>query len=372
MRAIALAVPVMVAACSAPPDRAGEPAQDEATNVPKGRSNARFVVPAGYVGTPFGLMHSSCLVRAAEDERVVLTEDRIEGPDGSSRPMPACEHPALDFEGHTIVLPRARGGLSQTAGQPSVDLAFPTPLMAMAGVASARNAILGFRSTFTVPNPPLQQFQSDPMPQYVALYPALELADGTLMKPAVQWSFPIDELDPAPLNQWSANTWLCCSGSGGSVAFGTSFVVEPGQSITTILNAGGQALGGTIDWTAQITGSNKTAMLTLDPGARTAALAAYGGALEFFGLSKCQELPNSSSVSFKTEVGGAGTTLDFGAQYGSTPLKSKCHFAVEAGAHLVTLSWQNRPTTAPDGGTSPSCTPPSIPVDGICLPRGFF
>lgn len=323
--------------------------QEDGANVAE--ESPRFVFPRDYVPTPFGLMHEACVISVATDERVFIEEERIERADGSSRPMPACGHPAFDYEGLPIVLPHV-GYVPPHGNDSPLQLdGLPLSAIVMAGAASPKNSLDGFTATIQVPQPPLAAFQKDASAKYISLYPALETTGGNLLNAAVQWSFPGDNTAAAPANEWSANSWNCCT-AGGSAAVGAPIKVSPGQSVNTIINCENQKLSGSeacTNWRVQIAGDPNT---TLHTGFKTAPVTAYGGVMELGGITKCEELPNSPSTSF-TNIKAADTTnakgtFNFAAEYGSSPLKAKCNFAVEAGNAMVKLSWQNRP--AADAG----------------------
>src|SRR4051794_422351 len=99
----ALVLAFLVVACaSAPPP--------EATRTTEGSSNALVGmpgtglpsgVPHGYLATPAGYMHPSCLHHIARNE-TVGADGQIQASDGSTRARPSCGYPRYDMKGNLV------------------------------------------------------------------------------------------------------------------------------------------------------------------------------------------------------------------------------------------------------------------------------
>jgi hypothetical protein len=271
-------------------------------------------VPANYVVTPNGYFHPDC-VQEVSDEEIVRTEEavgRIERIDGTAaREIPACAHRRYDVRGELVV----EGEAAATSSGP--DARKPT----ISGwVESANSTAIGpasyLHAQWNIPPAPASHAG-----QTIYFFPGLETASSsstTILQPVLGWNAG------GGIAGWSLASWNCCK-SGTTQHSG--FIPAPGSTVSG--DIGGTSCTNGVcshwqvvsyDWSSQ----RSTTLNTSAFGLQMNWL--FGGVLEAYGVSACNELPSS--------------TVTFSAFYVNNA----------NGTHVATPAWRHDV-----GSPSPSC-----------------
>lgn len=263
--------------------------------------NRAPAAPKGYVRTPHGLVHQSCV-------RTILAGERINGnglithADNTHEQLPPCSHPRLDALTLVPVLTPIGGN---PAGGQWVEWAqWPAP-----------GNLGGLSATFTVPAPPTLDGA------LIYFFPGIEGVSGgntTILQAVLQHgtsdAFPDN-------NGWTAASWYCCP--QGFTTHSVSIAVSPGDTITgTIMATCGDACpgnpsapcsGNTCNWSVVTSASTSPPSLpvTLQADAVNGVFQlALGGALEEYLLTNCQQLPASPMTFTNVTVNGQNGPLN--------------------------------------------------------------
>src|ERR1700730_2616711 len=60
-------------------------------------------VPQGYVITPFGYFHPSCVNHLAQRDKLLPEQRVIQHPNGTTQPMPVCAYPHYRADGEAVM-----------------------------------------------------------------------------------------------------------------------------------------------------------------------------------------------------------------------------------------------------------------------------
>ena len=255
-------------------------------------------VPAGYVVTPYGYFHPSCVQQLDTSEQL-RQDGSVLRADGSIRQVEACTHPAFLRDG-TRVEPTDEA--NRMVREPSTYNGYLQLISAT--TSSGANKLT---ATFTVPANP-----SSVSGQTVYFFPGLEDAQDvvTILQPVLGWG--ASGSNP----NWSIASWNCCK--SGSTYVGNFVNVNAGDKIYgEMVNTSGQTWEVyTKDMTQK---SLKTATLKTQSWGQTFDWI-FAGALETYGISSCNQFPASGPIQFgniKTYIGGSVVSPSWGITSGS-------------------------------------------------------
>jgi hypothetical protein len=230
-------------------------------------------VPPGFVPTPHGWFHPSCVVEVRKGER--LREDFVEAADGSRRALGRCAHPSYD--------PRGAERLPQPTPPPYIDQGWIEAAETRAG------AIEWLSATWTVPLDPAVAGS-----QTVYLFPGIVplATNDTILQPVLGWN-ALDD------HRWTIASWNCCR--NGNALHSELLDVPAGADVTGTVAGSGCASDTGVCSTWRIETAATTGGVTaLDTDSYGEALdRTFAGALEVYSVGECGQLPTSGSVTFR-------------------------------------------------------------------------
>lgn len=302
--------------------------QQTAPNVPPDAGpNRPANVPDGYVITPFGFFHPSCVQSLAKGEHL-LPDGRIEHADGIvAEAAAACTHP------HYMQGRNPAGG---TANALLLQKNVPSAINgwvenANITTGSAQKTYGALVVTWKVPDRPLADDG-----QVLFYFPGFEDINNTesILQPVLEWY----------QDQWTIASWNCCLNgiATSSLAVSVRSGDELYGSITSTCAPGTLACP---TWNVLIldltTGESTT--LSDTPSEGQIFNWAFGGVLEAYYPTTCGDYPLDRRVSFDN--------MALFDQYMRPVLRPKwsvavditdmpqCHYAVKPSAHAVTLDY---------------------------------
>ncbi len=273
-------------------------------------------VPAGYVATPVGYFHPSCLVHVNGNE-TLGTNGTIVAQTGKARATSVCSYPHFDAAGKPTIA-AAAGRMNYAPGiggaQPAVKpdtLPVVKPLDAEADVEGWS---LAQYSTF---NPGVSRLQTSwvvpPTPaqagQVLFFFPGTETLDGkdggTILQPVLAYENA----------QWFVQSWNCCEG-GGNAEYGDSVPVNPGDTILGT-NTGTSCHSDTgicDNWHIETKDERTGQASEFD----TSSFGhphdwIFGGVLEVYSLTSCDQVPTTGQLTYDnfaiSDINGNGINV---------------------------------------------------------------
>jgi hypothetical protein len=234
-------------------------------------------IPAGYVVTPSGYFHPSCVKELAEGESLEEGGGVVRHADGMLEVIPDCEYPHYNARGEA-----AGPGVAEATSQ------FIQHSYIEAAGVSAATQYSELNVTWTVPPPP---FSNDG--QVLYFFPALDQTNPviSILQPVLEWYS----------GQWSIASWNCCV--SGTTWHSTIVNVNAGDTIYGSMksNCAGGALScatWNITTTDKTSGSSTT--LSNTPNNGQSFNWAFAGALEVYNISQCSDYPPNAGIAFST------------------------------------------------------------------------
>lgn len=306
-------------------------AADTAT-VPSPRAIADFDasqrpqdVPADYVVTPNGFFAPSC-VQAVHDGEKLHADGRIEAVDGSIRKPATCTQPHFRFDG-TRVNPNG------SFAMPAIHARANPTINGWVEDANYESSVnIGkIVATWTVPKTPTSQTgQTD------YFFPGLEQNDSnpeSILQPVLGYGAFSGTV-------WTLSSWNCCV--SGTTYYSGPINVNVGDKILGTTACAAKNSCGTWAITSQDVTTNKSTTLKTDPYGNL--LWVFGGVMEVYGVSSCNELPASSPLTYSgiavyntsfTQISNPPWGKDYPIGSG-TP---QCSYNVSTSASSVSLSY---------------------------------
>lgn len=232
-------------------------------------------VPQGYVITPFGYFHPSCVVQLAEGDDLRTAEKTIRHTDGTTSPMHVCEFPHFRADGEKVV------GDERNIKDPDITHAWVE-------WASVTNTTSYGRLYAEFAVPPMPTSKDG---QTLYYFPGLEDINDvvTILQPVLGWNAYYT-------NAWGIASWNCCES-------GTTYVSTPQPS-----NPGDNILGYIFDTCASGTltcGTWDVVTWDLQNGKFTQLLNtsnfgqtfnwAFGGVMEVYNIIQCTDYPSNGN-----------------------------------------------------------------------------
>jgi hypothetical protein len=236
-------------------------------------------VPDGYVITPFGYFHPSCVRQVTEGENLVADGLVIQHADGSIEKVPACEYPRYTASGEIV-----------TAG------AHP-PAISHSWIESAdattSTSYGGLTATWTVPPAPTSNDG-----QTVYFFPGLEDINDvvSILQPVLGWNADFG-------GAWGIASWNCCP--SGITVESTPVRVKSGNEIKGTIKDGCSA--GTLScskWkvTSEDVSTGHSTTLNNTPSEGQTFNWAFAGALEVYNVAQCSDYPSNGSLTFSDVI----------------------------------------------------------------------
>jgi hypothetical protein len=235
-------------------------------------------VPKGYVITPFGYFHPSCVKHLAEGDILREDEQAIEHKDGSFDSMPACEHPHFEADGKRVAADGTDDDLPKI-GHDWIEESSTT-------TSTSFGELTG---TWKVPpGPTTNHGQTD------YFFPGLEDFKKvvTILQPVLGW-------DADFIDAWGIASWNCCE--KGTTYESSAVPVNTGDTIYGSMKDTCKA--GTLecsDWNVVTKDetSGKSTSLEKTSNFKQTFNWAFGGVLEVYNVAKCGDYPSNGSIEF--------------------------------------------------------------------------
>ena len=235
-------------------------------------------VPAGYVVTPFGYFHPSCVQSIAEGE-TLLANGQVQHSDGSVTGKTTCSYLRYAPDG-TPKLTAAKQEVPEVNGW-----------IESASVTAPTNK--SFSALYASTNVPSQPRAQDG--QVLFLFPGFEDIDEveSILQPVITWS----------AGQWTVSNWNCCL--SGITVQSTPINISPGDEIVSSITE--DCRPGTLScatWNifSFDTRTRKSTTLAKTPSDGQVFNWAFGGAVEPYYVVSCDDYPGDRHETYKVIV----------------------------------------------------------------------
>ncbi len=289
-------------------------------------------VPDGYVITPFGYFHSSCVQSLAKGERL-LVNGRIQHGDGSVEDKVAvCNYPRFTPSGILVkaaTAPRTTPQVKSPTANTSAEVNGWIEQESIT-TGSATQSYGALIAAWAVPSQPIANDG-----QVLFLYPGFEDINNTesILQPVLQWVG----------GQWAIASWNCCL---NNITTESPVVdVSPGDEIYGSITS--TCPPGTLScptWNVLSldisTGESTT--LSDTPSAGQRFNWAFAGVLEPYYVITCDDYPPNRQITFDNETFNEYLRPITNPKWGgsaNTTQTPQCNYGVKATPHAVTLRY---------------------------------
>jgi hypothetical protein len=303
------------------------------------------LAPAGFVITPHGFFHPSCVVQVAATEQQ-QPDGRILGANGVVRQTTPCGFPHYDRHGKAIA-PDAVTPVVAANSVVATDVADLPDVNGWVESSSddAHGALQWISANWQVPAAPAIQGS-----QVVYYFPGIEDINNvqTIVQPVLGWMN----------GGWSIASWNCCK--DGNVTHSALIPVSSGDQLygyTYGTNCDGN--GQCPNWTIYTQDQSNNTSTTLNSSSFGQVFNwSFGGVLEAYGIQHCAQYPANGSLSFTNivtaQVGGNAVSINWPGGNGNQ--SPNCGYTYSGGTSGVIghVTLDTTPTTmyTPNGATS--------------------
>ena len=236
-------------------------------------------VPDGYVITPFGYFHPSCVLEVAEGETLLADGHIIQRADGTLEDVPECKYPHFAVNGEIVA-----------AGATKIESPTINGWVEYASVTT-RTSYGEIVANWVVPPAP-----TSVIGQVVYFFPGMEdIKDVvSIIQPVLGWNMAYSDI-----STWSIASWNCCP--SGITDYSTPVAVNSGDVIQgTVESTCGAGTESCPTWnitTADVTSGKSTTLSKTSSEGQTFNWA-FGGVLEAYEIVQCSEYPANSQLVF--------------------------------------------------------------------------
>jgi hypothetical protein len=276
-------------------------------------------VPDGYVITPFGYFHPSCVRQLREGETLLADGRVIQHADGTIEDIPACDYPRYKANGEIV-----------TAGEP------PTINGWVESANTTTTTSYGaLTATWVVPPGPTSNNG-----QTLYFFPGLEDIDDvvSIIQPVLGWNADFG-------GAWGIASWNCCP--RGITVESSPVSVNPGHEIRGIIRSACSA--GTLScskWevTSEDVTTGQSTKLSNTPSEGQTFNWAFAGVLEAYSVVQCSDYPSNGSLTF-SDLALYDYNFDRISNPGWSPpnsspgLTPQCGYGGSVAARQVTLDY---------------------------------
>jgi hypothetical protein len=291
-------------------------------------------VPAGYVVTPFGYSHPSCVKQLAEGDTQQLDRGIIQHADRSIESIQPCSYPRYTAKGE-VIAKRETTDVASGIEPPSISHSYIEFAEAFTSTSYGELA-----AEWNVPPAPTSNDG-----QTVYFFPGMQ-DDGntiTIIQPVLGWQN----------GAWTIASWNCCYNNVS--LYSTPQTVYPGNAIEGLISS--TCAAGTIScptWnitTSVVNTSTSTQLANTSSYGQTFNWA-LGGALEVYDIAQCSDYPPNGSLTFFYEelydnsfnpIANPGWSV-VNAASGETP---QCNYGAQASGDEVTVDYGTLMTATP-------------------------
>jgi hypothetical protein len=239
-------------------------------------------VPAGYVITPFGYYHPSCVVQLAQGDELRPDQGVVRHADGATGNMQQCAYPHYRADGAAVY------GDERGVKDPDISHAWIVAEYATTGAISGTpTSSYGFLTTeWTVPPAPKSNDG-----QTLYYFNGLEEYQNvvTIVQPVLGWN-------GNGLSGWSIASWNCCY--KGTTYHATAQPVSSGDTIlgymwdTCAAGTLSCSKWDIVTWDLQ---NGKFSELDNTSSQKQTFNWAFGGVLEVYNVKQCSDYPNNAN-----------------------------------------------------------------------------
>jgi uncharacterized repeat protein (TIGR03803 family) len=290
-------------------------------------------VPDGYVITPSGYFHPSCVRHLAEGEALLADGRILRHADGTTESVPACAYPHYTARGEI-----ANGPL--TIGHSYIEYASVTTTTSYGELTA----------TWTVPPAPTSNDG-----QTVYFFPGLEDINDvvSILQPVLGWNADF-------AGAWGIASWNCCP--NGITTESSPVSVGSGDEIKgTIRDACSAGTLSCPTWNVitEDVSTGGIATMSHTPSEGQTFNWAFAGALEVYNLKQCSDYPPNGALTFSDvalydynfdRISNPGWSITNDAS-GLTP---QCGYSGQVAATQATLDYSAFITLASFNGTDGS------------------
>jgi hypothetical protein len=281
-------------------------------------------VPEGYVITPFGYFHPSC-VRGLASGETVLADGRVQHNDGTEDAIaPLCSYPHYTAHGD-LVTRRQSSNEPPAIGHSWIE----------DGSTTTSTSYGKLTASWVVPPAPTTNDG-----QTVYLFPGMVdlQTDETIIQPVLGWNSFLGEV-------WTIASWNCCP--SGTANYSKPVQVNVGDTINgTIKSTCAPGVESCSKWDigTQDATLGKSTTLANTPSEGQTFNWAQSGALEVYDIAQCSDYPPNGSITFSkvalydynlVRIANPGWSItDY---YGG--LSPQCNYGGKTTANSVTLDY---------------------------------
>jgi hypothetical protein len=288
-------------------------------------------VPDGYVITPFGYFHPSCVRHLAEGDNLLADGRIVQHAKGSLTNLPACDYPHYTARGEMVAA-------DAKAEPPTI-----THSWIVYGGTTTSTSYGEISATWTVPSAPTSNNG-----QTLYFFPGLEDFNDivSILQPVLGWNADFS-------GAWGIASWNCCP--SGTADESSPVHVLQGDIIFGDVKSTCSA--GTLScskWNVTTEDDSSTPIsrttLSNTPNEGQTFNWAFGGALEVYNVAQCSNYPPNDSLNFNvalydnnfhlTSNGWSITDLASG-------LTPQCNYGGQAAGGGVTLVFGNGASVSP-------------------------
>jgi hypothetical protein len=241
-------------------------------------------VPAGYIITPFGYFHPSCVQRMRMGDALRSADKVVRHADGSSTAMTVCAYAHYRADGESVF------GDEKAVTNPNISHAYVEYV-----TVTSPTAYGYLNAEWTVPPAPASDNG-----QTLYLFPGLEDINDvvTIIQPVLGWNSDY-------ASAWGIASWNCCE--NGTVYEAAPTPVKSGDTILGYMYNScppGTLTCGSWDVVTKDLRTGKTSELLNTSNFGQTFNWAFGAALEVYGIKTCSDYPlvsgapGSSAISF--------------------------------------------------------------------------
>lgn len=295
-------------------------------------------VPPGFVATPDGWFHPSCILELHEGDRLNRSTGAVELATGGRRAIAACAYPSYT--------PSGRVRSSSKFPTPRYNFAAPEPNGWQVSETSYPGNIGQLSANWQVPwYPPTQT------PEVDYFFPGIENSGPTtyIAQPVLAWGYN-------GLTEWTIASWFCCI--NGNNSHGGIFPVSPRQTITGTITGSGcnSSTGVCATWNVNTVSGGASSGFTVTAFNEPMIFEA-GGALESYYVTGCAQYSSDAGLLFHqvTAYGVNGAVLTPTWSENIDP-SATCHESgsTSGGSSVdITLNWW--PANLPRPNTPSTC-----------------
>ncbi len=256
--------------------------------VPAGR-NRPATVPAGYLVTPFGYFHPTCVKHLSRGDVLLKDQHAVQHVDGSFDSIPVCDYPRYNAKGEDVsnthsLATDSQGRLPTISGDNWIE----------DESISTGTSFGELVANWSVPPAPTSNDG-----QTLFFFPAMndtnteyDTNNGSIIQPVLGWNGDYT-------NAWSIASWNCCI--TGITSESSPVSVNAGDTILGTIQSTCSA--GTLScssWnitTKDVTSGGTTTLLQSSSNGQTFNQA-YAGTLEVYNITQCSDYPPNGALEF--------------------------------------------------------------------------